>query len=235
MRVFVDLHIHSALSPCAENEMTPNNIVNMAWLKGLDAIAITDHNTVENCEAVMECAKEKGILAIPGMEVETCEEVHIVCLFPDMEAAREMQKIVWSALPDIKNRSDIFGDQWIMDSCDNITGQIERLLVTASNIGVDEVFQIVARLGGAALPAHIDRASYSMLSNLGIIPDGLDIHYVELSKKCDADAFFKCHKTLAEYKYIKSSDAHSLGDILEQETCFDIDELNACSMIKILK
>ena len=102
MHAYIDLHIHSALSPCADNEMTPNNIVNMAWLKGLDIIAVTDHNSVENCKAVLKCAEERGILAIPGMEVETREEVHVICLFPDMDSAMEMQNIVWSGLPDIK-------------------------------------------------------------------------------------------------------------------------------------
>lgn len=235
MHAYIDLHIHSALSPCADNEMTPNNIVNMAWLKGLDVIAVTDHNSVENCRAVMKCAQERGILVIPGMEVETREEVHVVCLFPDMGSAIEMQSVIWSGLPDIKNRVDIFGEQLKMDDQDNIIGKIDRLLVTASDIGVDDVFEIVEGLGGVALPAHIDRASYSLLSNLGFIPEELRIRYLELSKKCDLQNFLEQNKGFGKYRYIKSSDAHILGDILEKEFCLEVKSLSIEDLFKVLK
>lgn len=235
MRAYVDFHIHSALSPCAEREMTPNNIVNMAWLKGLDIIAVTDHNAAENCEAILHCAKKRGILAIPGMEVESREEVHSLCLFPDIETAMEMQKIIWHRLPDIGNRIDIFGEQWIMDDEDRITGQVDRMLVTAANIGVDEVFRNVAALGGVAVPAHIDRPSYSLLSNLGWIPEDLNIGFVELSRNCKFPDPYLLNNNLEKYRWIRSSDAHSLADIQEREFGLEVDSLDIPAILRSLK
>jgi len=235
MRLYMDLHIHSALSPCADNEMTPNNIVNMAWLKGLDIIAVTDHNSVENCEAVLTLAAERGILAIPGMEAETKEEVHILCLFPDLNTAKKIQEIIWANLPNIKNRVDIFGEQLIMDDQDNVTGQIERMLVTAANIGIEELFAIVTKSGGVCIPAHIDRASYSLLSNLGFIPEGLNIKYMELSKACNKNEFLRINKSLDKYCYICSSDAHILENILERDSYMELEAYNIESLFKVLK
>jgi predicted metal-dependent phosphoesterase TrpH len=171
MKAFYDLHIHSALSPCAENEMTPNNIVNMAYIKGLDIIAVTDHNSALNCEAVLKCAKNRGIVALAGMEIETKEEVHMVCFFPGLKEALKMHDIVNNSLPRIENREDIFGQQIIMDEDDNIICNYKQMLLTAADLSIDEVFEKVGQLGGVAVPAHIDRDSYSIISNLGIIPD----------------------------------------------------------------
>ena len=235
MKVYVDLHIHSALSPCAENEMTPNNIVNMAWLKGLDIIAITDHNAMENCEAVLHCAKERGILAIPGMEVESREEVHVLCLFPRLAAAMEMQKTVWSSLPDRRNREDIFGEQLRMDDQDRVIGRIDRMLITAADMGIEEVVRCVQGLGGVAIPAHIDRPSYSILSNLGWIPEELGFRFVELSKDSGVEAVYLQKQGLEKYRWIRSSDAHRLEDIQEREFFLDIDRPDIPSLLEALK
>lgn len=232
MKAYIDLHIHSALSPCANNEMTPNNIVNMAYIKGLDIIAVTDHNSVENCEAVLKCAKERGIIVVPGMELETSEEVHLICLFPGMVEALRMQEIVYKALPDLKNREDIFGQQIIMDGNDNVIRHCDRLLLTASSLSVEEVFGNVTLLGGAVVPAHIDRDSYSIVSNLGIIPDNLGIKYLEISKGCDRLQYLDNNPWLGKFGLIRSSDAHSLGDILERESFIDLEELSVECLIK---
>ena len=235
MKVAVDLHIHTALSPCADNDMTPNNIVNMAYLKGLDVIAITDHNCVENYEAVASCAKEKGIIAVPGMELETREEVHLVCLFPNQEAALKMQKFVFRALPELENRTDIFGQQLVMDQEDNVTGEIKRLLVTAADIGIDEAFAKVEELNGVVIPAHVDRSSNSVISNLGIIPDYLDINYIEISNMCNYEELKKKYLSIGEYIYIRSSDAHYLWDILERECFIEVMDLSIAGLIETLK
>ncbi|MCX7710130.1 MAG: PHP domain-containing protein [Clostridia bacterium] len=235
MKVAVDLHIHTALSPCGDNDMTPNNIANMAFLKGLDIIAITDHNSVKNCEAVINCACKKGIVVVPGMEVETKEEVHVVCLFPTLEEAKKMQEIVYSALPVRENREEIFGQQLVLDDEDNPLEQERRFLITAADISVDDVFSKVEELGGVAIPAHIDRESYSIISNLGMIPDYLNITCVEISKMCSCESFQIQHPYLDRYSFIRSSDAHYLWDILERESFIEVEELSSEGLIRALK
>ncbi|HOO13429.1 MAG TPA: PHP domain-containing protein, partial [Bacillota bacterium] len=121
MNLTLDLHIHSALSPCGDNDMTPNNIVNMALLKGLDAIAVTDHNSAENVEAVMKLGFEKGIVVVPGMEVQSKEEVHLLCYFSDLDRALGFQQRVYDNLEG-ENNPDYFGDQLIMDEMDRVVG-----------------------------------------------------------------------------------------------------------------
>ena len=231
MKYAVDLHIHSALSPCADKDMTPNNIINMALLKGLDAIAITDHNSGANLEAVSKCAKKSGLLFIPGIEVETSEEVHLVCLFPDVESALKMHCCISEALPPLKNRKDIFGEQLILDENDRVTGEEDQMLITATNLSTYDVFGFVAQLGGAVIPAHVDRPSYSMLSNLGMIPDDLGIKYLEISRNCDKYEFRASRPELDGFRLIRSSDAHYLGDMLERESLLELSELSLRAVI----
>lgn len=210
-----DFHIHTALSPCGDNDMTPNNIVNMAYLKGLEAIAVTDHNCVKNAAAVIEAGKNAGITVIPGMEIESSEEIHIVSLFPHIDAALEAEKHVFLHLPKIKNREDIFGQQLIIDSEDNVTGKMEQMLITAADLDIFAVFDMVKSLGGVCYPAHVDRHSYSVLSNLGFIPPELKTSFIEISKNVDNPEEYVKNKELLRYKVIRSSDAHYLGDISE--------------------
>ncbi|HHV30506.1 MAG TPA: PHP domain-containing protein [Clostridium sp.] len=235
MKVYTDLHIHSALSPCSDNEMTPNNIVNMAFLKQLDIIAVTDHNTAENCVAVVECAKKRGVVAVPGMELETREEVHLLCLFPGINEALCMQEIVYNALPDIKNRKEIFGEQIVLDEQDNVLRQVDRLLLTATSLSVDDALAHVGALGGVVIPAHIDRDSYSIISNLGVIPDNPEIKYLEISKLCDKSKYLDNNSYLSRFNFIMSSDAHSLGDILERENTIELDEVSIECLIETLR
>ncbi len=233
MKYAVDLHIHSALSACAEKDMTPNNIVNMAKIKGLDAIALTDHNSCANLKAVGTCAESSGLLLIPGMEVETSEEVHLICLMPDVEAAMELQRMVYSALPHIRNRGDIFGRQLIMDETDRIIAEESRMLLTAAALTAEEVNSVVRHLGGAVIPAHVDRPSNSILSNLGFIPKELCFKYLELSRYCDGAGFLTAHPELAGYGTIVSSDAHDLGCILERGSFLELDALSAEAVMAI--
>lgn len=234
MKFAVDLHIHSALSPCADDTMTPNNIVNMALLKGLDMIAVTDHNSVSNCQAVMNCAAGRDIIVVPGMELETMEEIHLVCLFPSVDAALKMQHIVKNALPKLKNREDIFGRQLFLNDGDAVTGCEEQLLLTAAMISIEDAVHKVGNLGGVVIPAHVDRESYSIISNLGTIPENLGFKYVELSKHCDPEEFEKKNPFISSCKFIKSSDAHTLGDILERESFVDMEERSIRCLIKAL-
>ncbi len=235
MKAFYDLHIHSVLSPCAEDEMTPNNIVNMAYIKGLDIIAVTDHNAALNCEAVFNCAKDRGIVVVPGIELETREEVHMVCLFPGLEEVMKMHEEVSNALPGIENREDIFGQQLIMDEEDNIVRNYKPMLITATSMSIDDVFEKVGKLGGVVVPAHVDRDSFSIISNLGIVPDYLNIKYLEISKDCVIKEFLKKNPYLSTYNFLKSSDAHNLGKILEKESSIELKEISIECLIEFLK
>ena len=237
MKYYYDLHIHTALSPCGDNDMTPNNIINMALLKGLDIIAVTDHNACHNAEALMELGARRQILVIPGMEVESVEEVHVVTLFPDLESARRMGEQVAEHLPPMPNREDIFGEELILNSKDEETGRLEQLLIVASDLTVEEVFQLAEESGGIAFPAHVDRDSYSIISNLGSIPETMNVNMIELSAKCDAEAFFDNYPGLKKYPVLRDSDAHYLWDMSERCNYISSEEqiTDAGSLIKLLK
>ncbi|NLE26408.1 MAG: PHP domain-containing protein [Clostridiaceae bacterium] len=235
MKYWVDLHIHSCLSPCAEEDMTPNNIVNMALIKGLDIIAITDHNSAKNLKAVMEVGGRQGLLVIPGMELCTAEEIHLVCLFPELESALSFEKIVYDNLYPIENREDIFGTQLIMDNEDNEIGKESRLLSGASRLDTETALNEVRKLNGIVYPAHVDRQSYSMLNTLGAIPPEYGFKYLELSKNCLLNAFLSENSSLNSYQYIRASDSHFLCDILEQEVSFDIKEKTIGSVLDVFR
>lgn len=230
MKLYYDFHIHSALSPCGDNDMTPNNLINMSIIKGLDAVALTDHNACENIRAAAAVAGDK-IIFIPGMEVETSEEVHIVTLFPTADAAEEMQRILVDSSPYIPNRPEIFGNQYIMDENDEICGEIDRMLVTASGLDIYTVVAAAKDLGGIAYPAHIDRESYSVLSNLGFIPPDLDISAVEITEKS---------RTALEgeysnrYNIITSSDAHYLWDISERNHYIEVSDTSVRGILNAI-
>lgn len=211
-----DLHIHSALSPCGDEDMTPNNIANMAYLKGLDVIAVTDHNSCRNVSAVQKCGANAGVTVIPGMEVETSEEVHMVCLFKALDDAYEMEDYVTAHLPVIKNKPEIFGRQLVMDENDQITDIRENLLITATTLSVYDVFDAAKRIGAAVFPAHIDKQSYSIISNLGFIPPELKFKLAEIKDKSKKDEIVQKHR-LENVKILHNSDAHYLENIAERE------------------
>jgi PHP family Zn ribbon phosphoesterase len=237
MKVYGDLHIHSALSPCADEDMTPNNISNMAYLKGLNFIAVTDHNSMKNVIAVDRIASSLGVVLVPGMEIECREEVHLLCLFSELDTALQFDKIVYDKIPDIKNREKIFGTQSILNESDDIIGVETKLLLNAVDIGIDEVYKIVGNMGGVVIPSHIDRQSNSIISNLGSIPTHLDFKFLEISKNCSEitlSSLKKLEPNIDKYKYIRTSDAHNLGSILEREFCLDVSKLSAKDIILAL-
>ena len=229
MRYSYDLHMHSALSPCGDNDMTPNNIVNMSIIKGLDIIALTDHNTCGNVRAVMEVAGDQ-LLVIPGIEVTTSEEVHVVCYFPTVDAAEEMEKLIKESMLPIKNEPEIFGHQYYMDAEDNISGEEEILLVNACGLDIYDVFSEAKRLGGVAVPAHIDRSSYSVLSNLGFIPPDIDFTAVEITPENRE----KMSSEYEKYKILSNSDAHYLENISEPENYIEFSKKSAEDFIAFL-
>lgn len=225
--IYYDFHIHSALSPCGDKDMTPNNIVNMAAISGLDAIAVSDHNSVGNVRAAMEVAKECGIMVIPGMEVETAEEVHILTLYPSIEAAEYAAEEVYKHLPPIKNRPEIFGEQLKMNEEDEVVGIEDRLLISPTSLSIEGLFDLVKTAKGLFIPAHVDRHSYSVLTNLGFIPDNLDIKNIEMSKKltCVED-YLNQRPDLRGYRIFRNSDAHYLENIAQRDEALNINDIN---------
>ncbi len=215
MKFYYDFHLHSCLSPCGDNDMTPYNLVNMAKILGLDIIALTDHNTCQNCAAAMEVGKSIGITVVPGMELCTSEEVHVVCLFPELKNAESFSEYVLSTVPEINNRPQIFGDQLIMDSGDGILGIQELLLTTASGISIERAVETVGQYGGVCYPAHIDRSSYSVLSNLGMITSEMDFSTVEMTDSADQAEYRKKYPIINDCPIIVSSDAHYLKNMKE--------------------
>lgn len=214
MRLYYDLHIHSCLSPCGDSDMTPNNIVNMARLADLNLIALTDHNTCRNCPAILRAAQGSGLTVLPGMELCSAEEAHIVCLFPDLAAAQAFDAAVYPTLPPIPNRPEVFGEQLILDHEDNITGRLEPLLVTASSLSVDDIPALARRFGGTAFPAHIDRPSYSVTAALGDVPP-VGFSAAEITATGDVDALCAQYPLIRGLPLLQSSDAHYLHQIAE--------------------
>ena len=230
-----DLHIHSCLSPCGDNEMTVNNIVNMAMLKELDVIALTDHNSSKNCPAFMEAARRAGIRAIPGMEINTSEEIHAVCLFPTLEQAMDFDSYVFSTMPPVKNKPEIFCDQIIVDENDEPIGSVDTLLITASGVSYSELPELMEEYGGIFFPSHIDRSSNSLVAIMGGIPEDVEFPFYEFYHLGLYDEFMQDYPCLKGKPWLHNSDAHYLWDIAEPERHLDprIEEvLRRCGLIK---
>ncbi|MDR2515239.1 MAG: PHP domain-containing protein [Christensenellaceae bacterium] len=206
----VDLHIHSCLSPCADDDMTPNNILGMAHLKGLDAVAITDHNAWQNLPAAAKAAERYGIVLLPGLEVTTREEVHMLCYFGEIEQAAAFGETVQKTLFLPGNKA-LFGNQLILDENDEVLGEIEPLLIQASSFGVEELLLLTQSCGGLCVPAHINKKANSMIANLGFLPLNQPYAAVEVFKKLPLEA------DTGGYLLLNSSDAHQLGEIAERE------------------
>jgi len=222
-KYYYDLHIHSCLSPCGDNDSTPNNIAGMGEINGLNIMAVTDHNTCKNCPAFFTAAKRHGIIPVAGMELTTSEEIHFVCLFEELNTAMEFDSIVSKRIIRVKNRVDIFGEQLILDQDDNIIGSEEYLLSNATNISLEEAYGIVNSLNGIIYPAHIDRSSYGILSVLGAFPDTPKFSVAEVHDKEKIGEMSNLSK-LPKDKIILSSDAHYLWDINEQEFYFELED-----------
>jgi len=208
-----DLHLHTVLSPCAEVEMIPPLIVRRALALGLNLIAVTDHNSAANCAAMMQAAQDTGLTVLPGMEVQTAEEVHVICLFDTVEQALTWQGIVFDHLPDQANPEAVLGAQYVVDAEGEYIRTEARLLLTSTDLPIEEVLRRVKALGGLPIPAHVDRPSFSLLANLGFVPAGLDAPALEIFRLTDPAAARARWPDLAPYPLIRSGDAHRLNEI----------------------
>jgi 3',5'-nucleoside bisphosphate phosphatase len=214
----VDLHVHTVLSPCAEVEMIPPLIVRRAVELGLELIAITDHNAAANCAAVVEAAAGSGLAVLPGMELQTAEEVHLLCLFDTVEQALTWQGIVFDHLPDRPNPEDVLGAQYVVDATGDYVRTEERLLLASTDLALEEAVRRVRALGGMALPAHVDRPSFSLLANLGFVPPGLDVPALEIFRATDPAALRRARPDLVGWPLVRNGDAHQLSEMAARTT-----------------
>ncbi len=222
LRLRADLHLHTVLSPCAEVEMIPPLIVERALRLGLGIIGITDHNSAENVAAVMEAARGSDLAVLPGMEVQTREEVHLLCLFDTLEQVLTMQGRVHNYLPPLKNRAEVFGAQFVVDAAGEFVRTNDRLLLTSISLSVEEVVERVRDLAGLCIPAHVDRPSYSLLANLGFIPPGVNFPALEISRQAIPSEVRRAFPDIADYTLIASGDAHRLEEMTAR-TLFQIE------------
>lgn len=191
--------------------MTPHNIVNMAKLLGLSVIAVTDHQAADNVPVVCDLAAEAGIICLPGIEVQSLEEVHLLAYFPDLKALQQFSTQVQAHLLDQRRASRHFGRQLIFDSGGQVAGEQPALLLQSVSFTLEQVCSRVVRLGGCCVPAHLDRPAFSLYSQLSFIPDGLSIATVEYTQE-----YFTGRQTAtpARMLAVTSSDAHSLGEMV---------------------
>jgi 3',5'-nucleoside bisphosphate phosphatase len=211
--ISADLHVHTVLSPCAEVEMIPPLIVRRAQELGLGLIAITDHNTAENCAGVMQAAEGTGLRVLAGMEAQTSEEVHILCLFDELEQALTWQGIVFDHLPDQANPEELLGAQFVVDASGEYIRTETRFLAPSTDLALGETIARVHTLGGLAIPAHIDRPSFSLLANLGFVPADLDVPALEVFRLSDTSALLAQRPYLDHWPLIRGGDAHRLDEM----------------------
>jgi PHP family Zn ribbon phosphoesterase len=212
-RFRADLHIHSCLSPCGELSNSPRAIVERALAVGLDIIALTDHNTAENAEAALRAAAGTGLTVLPGMEVTSEEEVHILGLFPTMDDIRPAQQEVARHLPKIPAKKSFVRDQVIVDEHDEVTGFNRQCLFAATGMDVYAVIALIHQGNGLAIASHIDKDAFSLISQLGFIPPDLELDALEVSPFMTVDKARAMFKPKAALPVVRFSDAHQPGDI----------------------
>jgi PHP family Zn ribbon phosphoesterase len=223
-----DLHIHTCLSPCAELEMSPRNVISAAKQHGLDIVGICDHNSCENVPGAKKSAAREGLHVIGGMEITSAEEVHLLALFDHDAALLAMQDIVYAHLPGL-NDERRFGDQVVANEDDEVLGFNEKLLIGATELSLEEIVANIHALNGLAVAAHIDREGFGILGQLGFIPPGLPLDAVEVSRHGNITDY-----TALSFPIIRSSDAHQLDKIGMSVTQFLMKDVTLVELKKAL-
>ena len=222
-KYYYDLHIHSCLSPCGDNDMTPNNIAGMAALNGLNIVALTDHNTTKNCPAFFKACKKYGLIPVPGIEMTTAEDVHVVALFPSLEDAMAFNGEYEKHRVLIKNKVEIFGEQLILDEEDAVIGSEENLLLNATDLSIEEAAALARSYGAAVFPAHIDRDENGVIAMLGDIPAEANFTAIEFRDGEKAEEYIERY-SLRDKLILKDSDAHYLWNINEAKNSLMLDD-----------
>jgi len=207
-----DLHVHTCLSPCADWEMSPRKIIRRCRELGLDVIAVCDHNSAENADAVMREGLRHGVCVLPGLEICSREEVHLLALFDGLGPALAMQKLVYANLSG-ENRPEIFGHQIVATDDDEVLAECPRRLIGAAGLALEAIVRATHDLRGLSLAAHVDRPAYGIIQQLGFIPAGLDLDGVEVSWRMSPAAARTAFPAIGPLPCLTSSDAHALEDI----------------------
>ena len=218
-----DLHIHSCLSPCSDWSMSPRKIIRQSKDIGLDLIAICDHNSAENAGAAMREGERQGVRVLPGMEICSREEVHILALFDELEPTLEMQAYVYDHLAG-ENNSKVFGFQVIANEEDVVIGENPRLLIGATGLSLHDIVDKTHMLGGISISCHVDRPGYGILNQLGFIPDDLDLDGLEVSYHISISEAVETIAGIGKFSCVTASDAHYLNDIGKASTTFELAE-----------
>ena len=224
LRTFrADLHIHSCLSPCGDEAMRPHAIVNQALAMGLDIIAICDHNSAENIAAFMSAGSEKGLTVLPGMEVTSKEEIHLLALFDKREDCMALQDLIYQNLPG-ENVEEVFGRQIVVNERDEAIGINRKMLIGATLLSLEQIVSVVGLLRGVTIASHIDRQAFSLLGQLGFIPEGISLDGLEISSRTSKEEAQKRFYSYQSFSFVRFSDAHHLQDIGENITHFLLEE-----------
>jgi PHP family Zn ribbon phosphoesterase len=217
--VRADLHIHSCLSPCGDEAMRPRALVNKALTKGLDMIAICDHNSAENTAAFIRAGDERGLKVLPGIEVTSREEIHLIALFDIPEDCTALQNLIYQNLPG-ENVEEVFGPQTVVNERDETVGVNRRMLIGATLLPLEQIVSMVGSLRGVTIASHIDRQAFSLLGQLGFIPEGLSLDGLEISARTSKEEAQKRFYAYRHYSFVRFSDAHYLEDIGKNITHF---------------
>ncbi len=209
-----DLHVHTVLSPCAEVEMIPPLIISEALSRHIELIAITDHNASANVEAVQRAAEGYPITVLAGMELQTREEVHVLCLFDTIAQLEAWQADVTASLPRLENKADFFGEQFIVDKTGDFIRRETQLLLTSSNFSFDQASLKVHDLGGLFIPAHVDRKGFGLFANLGFIPADVEIDAIEVSRHIQCEHAAETFPQIKRFTLVQDGDAHRLDELL---------------------
>ena len=214
-----DLHIHSCLSPCGDEEMRPRAVVNQVLAIGLDMIAICDHNSTENTAAFMNVGYERGLTVLPGIEVATKEEIHLLALFDRQEDCIALQELIYQNLPG-ENVEEVFGCQTVVNERDEAIGTNRRMLIGATLLPLEQIVSFVGLLRGVTIASHIDRPAFSLLGQLGLIPEGMPLDGLEISPRTSREEAQTQFHAYRHYSFVRFSDAHHLEDIGRNITHF---------------
>jgi len=224
-KFYYDLHIHSCLSPCGDNDSTPDSIAGMGELNSLNLMALTDHNTLKNVPAFFKAAERHSITAVAGTEITTSEDIHALCLFEHLEGALDFDSMLEGLKMQFKNDAKVFGNQFVCDENDNILYEEENLLINATFLSLDDAYEKAMEYGGILIPAHIDRKSNGIISVLGSFPQSPKFNVAELNFKNSIDRY---KELTGVNTFLVNSDAHYLWDIKEKEDFLELDaDLNA--------